>query len=382
MYGSHRTRYFACILGVFLGASCFTKHAAAIVRRHDREDARFVEAAVPLSRAGFVVRVGRGCGTLITDRHVLTAAHVVDRFTAYGPSLRIGQATRKIVRISVHPKAAFQPGETVRHDIAVLELDAAITNIKPARLASSEPDVRSPVWLAGYGDFGDGMTGPKHRSDGKLRAATNRLHRVNSEWLMFRFDAPGKEALDLEGISGTGDSGSGAYLETPTGWTIVGVSSWNDGEGDRFGKYGSLEYYGSVARYSTWINRCIKTPEQAPMTDRIVAGPLPDTRAGRFLQELIALFGDCNDSALAVFTTKWLRHGTTNAEARQQVHKWREMFGQLRPDRYHSRADHTLAVEFESNDGSRKLIRVYLDYGPAGRLLAIRSSTLETDPEK
>jgi hypothetical protein len=64
----------------------------------------------------------------------------------------------------------------------------------------------------GAGRFGNGLTGPTI-DDVTMRAATNRVLRVEGTQLVFRLDAPkDPEVTPLEGIRGDGDSGNPAYL--------------------------------------------------------------------------------------------------------------------------------------------------------------------------
>jgi hypothetical protein len=108
--------------------------------------------------------------------------------------------------------------------------------------------------LVGYGDFGDGVTGPVG-NDSRVRAATNRVDEATERWLKLAFDPPGTtRATELEGVSGPGDSGGPAYLEGAAVETLVGVSS---GQSTRRaggpGRYGVVEYYVRVSRFIRWI---------------------------------------------------------------------------------------------------------------------------------
>ncbi|MEL6605956.1 MAG: trypsin-like serine protease, partial [Cyanobacteria bacterium J06614_10] len=83
-----------------------------------------------------------------------------------------------------------------------------------------------------------------------------RIEQVDEQWLVFKFDAP-PDCTDLEGISGPGDSGSPALLETENGWAIAGISSGNEDHGLGEGRYNTTEYYTRVSQYLGWIDSVI-----------------------------------------------------------------------------------------------------------------------------
>ena len=68
------------------------------------------------------------------------------------------------------------------------------------------------VVFVGAGDIGTGESGPAG-ADGQMRMARNTVAVADERFLLFKFDAPDSpSALDLEGISGPGDSGGPAYV--------------------------------------------------------------------------------------------------------------------------------------------------------------------------
>ena len=96
--------------------------------------------------------------------------------------------------------------------------------------------------------------------DRKFRGAQNKIENVDQNHnLIIRFDHPASGlALPLEGISGPGDSGGPALMETDSGLYIVGVSSFQDFEEDKVeGMYDALEFYPRVSHYYTWITKNI-----------------------------------------------------------------------------------------------------------------------------
>ena len=66
--------------------------------------------------------------------------------------------------------------------------------------------------------------------------------------------------LDLEGVSGPGDSGGPAFIEKDGILYVAGVISTQTfkGIGEREGLYGILDYYTRVSSYLDWIELLIQ----------------------------------------------------------------------------------------------------------------------------
>jgi secreted trypsin-like serine protease len=198
-------------------------------------------------------------GTLISTRHVLTAAHcLIDEAkaarmteTEWLSSLRIGFGLkrvdsaesrdielRKVRRAIVHPGYSI---ETPLHDLAILELaDAAPRGFLPAVLNFDLELVKmgTSFLAAGFG-----------RSQARLGLYPSQLmsvqlkvHELNLHTQQFSF-------LVTEGRSAClGDSGGPAYAISTTGTqVVVGVTSWGDSLCEKQGNY-TL-----VAPYKVWI---------------------------------------------------------------------------------------------------------------------------------
>jgi hypothetical protein len=239
--------------------------ASAIVTRHDRAPAAFERlgdlypAAVSLNPQG-----GRGESTLIAAEWLLTAAHVAEHMKP-GREIAIDGETYRAAQVAVHPLWRMQP---IRHDIALIRLDRAVERRAPAALYRGGEEVGAVAMFVGAGTSGTGLTGPENE-DRVRRLATNRVESADSLWVRFRFDAPGDAgATWLEGISGMGDSGGGALVETADGIAVIGVSSWQDTSptGRAVGRYGVLENYTRVSAHLNWLDEVMGSPppEQAP----------------------------------------------------------------------------------------------------------------------
>jgi len=235
---------------------------SAIVVRHDRSPAAFERlgdlypAAVSLSPQG-----GRGESTLIAPEWLLTAAHVAEHMKP-GREIVIDGETYRAVQIAAHPDWQLRP---IQHDIALIRLDRAVSGRQPAALYRGDEEEGATVVFIGAGTSGTGRTGPE-RDDRVRRLATNRVDAADAMWVRFRFDAPGEPGSSwLEGISGMGDSGGGALMETGEGLVVIGVSSWQDTSPTQRaqGRYGVVEHYTRVSTHAGWLDEVMASPAPA-----------------------------------------------------------------------------------------------------------------------
>lgn len=196
-------------------------------------------------------RYGSGAGTLISPRHVLTAAHVA-ALVKPGDVVHTCAGKLSVSAITLHPK--YRRADAFA-DLAVVEL-AGPVELAPAALARHKPPPGTIVTFVGAGSRGDGVRGVEG-FDGKLRHARNATIGAPASWLRFRFDQQG----ELEGISGPGDSGGPALIGRKDAYVVVGVSSWQGtGRQGKEGLFGVLEYYVDVAHFRSWILQAVGAP--------------------------------------------------------------------------------------------------------------------------
>ena len=218
------------------------------------------------------ITVCHGMGMLIHADWILTAAHVANELKSPPDSISVGGQYHRIKMIFIHPNWKDANNiKSIKNDIALIQLECPALEISPLSLYSANDEIGQIVTFVGWGDYGNGVDGVLG-ADGQLRASRNRIEEADEQWLVFHFDEP-PNTLDLEGISGPGDSGGPALIETETGWVLAGISSaqsseaeysqeedWQQKEGQE-GVYGVWEYYTRVSQYIDWIRATISQNE-------------------------------------------------------------------------------------------------------------------------
>lgn len=314
----------------------FAASTHAIVIRHDRDDARYRQLGADHPA---VFRVGGAMGTLIAPQWIITAGHVAKNLSPFARTIKIGDAEYNVVGREFHPAWKGRASET-SIDIALLQLDRPVPDVKPVPPYPNEDEVGKSVLFVGCGMTGTGESGPT-LDDFVTRGATNLVEEVRGGWMTFKFDAP-PGGTDLEGISGPGDSGGPAFIELDGTTYIAGVSSSNDDAGAAGPcRYGSHEYYPRVSTARPWIESTIQSGKAEPLPGgepvTVTGDNWPDTNAGRIAAALFAaLAGD--DEAIAAFETEYRSEGASARRSlEERVKGWRKIIdehGPLRPAKF------------------------------------------------
>ena len=343
-----------------LAALCWIlPHAgdAEIIRRHDRDDARYLELGQKFPVVGTFVPQGDGVVTLVGDRWCLTAAHVAEILSPFRPVVRFGEQEVVVRNIYFHPSWNGEAGPESA-DMALLELESAVEGIEPALLYRGDDEVGKVITFVGWGDVGTGLTGPTG-ADGKKRGATNTVLAATEKWVTFRFDAP-PDGTELEGISGPGDSGGPALLEQDGKIYTLGVGSGNDdAEAGGLCQYDSIEYYARVSTAQQWLD-AVMAGEVAEKHSVPTARPLASTgwpagSASALSQAFFAAYPD--PEKLAEFETA---HRSKEALERKSVEarvaRWKELYadwGALKPAVVAVPGDDALLVLVHAENGDR-----------------------------
>lgn len=147
-------------------------------------------------------------------------------------------------------------------DIALLELEQPIDDVKPIPLYKGEGEEGALVCIYGKGATGNGLVGqyPGSPHRGQLRRAYNYITSADWKWLGYRFDE-GAQGHPLEGMLGDGDSGGPVLMKVNGADELVGLSdrkAWTgDLAGFRPGIYGMYSYQVRISHFARWIESVI-----------------------------------------------------------------------------------------------------------------------------
>lgn len=224
-----------------------------IARRHDKDDTEYLTLGAKYPAVCIVGKKG-GDGTLIADQWVITAGHVAKGMAERsGGQIEIYFAHRDEPYLSesifMHPNY-----QVVEHDIALIKLNEPVKGIAPLPLYQDNDELGKQITIVGHGyaKAGNETTWVK---DGKKRAATNIIDRINENHIQFDFDKPGDpDITDLEGTAGSGDSGGPALIDKGNQSYIAGISSAGEPGSMGPATYGAREYYTRVSTHISWIN--------------------------------------------------------------------------------------------------------------------------------
>ena len=239
----------------------------AVVKRHDVPPENYVLEIAP----DYLIDMPHeGHGVLINSQWVVTVAHTI--FYDYvGQSLKVGSNEYEIEKVHLHPDyielnknllkgdlAPLMRFFKSRSDIALIKLTLPVNDVKPISIYTNTGEKGKTITVFGKGATGDGLSGEDAdtRSLREINQFQNIVESIEGNWLTFKFDRPAN-ALPLEGIHGSGDSGGASIIFQDGAPYLVGLSSWQLGHGDissfKAGLYGTTAYQVRLSSYHDWI---------------------------------------------------------------------------------------------------------------------------------
>lgn len=246
-----KNKYKRLSIGCLVATSMLTAPVSAIVIRHDKPAKQYLAAKADFPPLATFYTIGVH-GTLIAPQWVLTAAHTVFCLNP-GQTIQVGDELVEVTARYSYP--TYELGE--QNDLALIQLANPVLSVEPAKLYRQADERDQVLWFIGSGGTGTGLTGETvgyKDNNGVLRKAQNKVTAVTASDLRFVFES-GDKALELEGVSGNGDSGGPAYLIKDDGYYLLGVSSRVDSWFKDVGEYGVKELYTRVSSHANWIDQ-------------------------------------------------------------------------------------------------------------------------------
>ena len=245
----------------------FSTSTHAVVKRHDVPPESYVLDKTP---EYLIDMPHEGHGVLISSQWLVTVAHTI--FYDYvGKELVVGSKTYKIESVHIHPDYA-EPNKNLlkgdlaplmsffqsRSDIALIKLSSSVSGVKPINVYQGSNEKGKTITVYGKGATGNGLIGEdiETKALGVINRFQNVIDTAKGNWLAFTFNEPGN-ALPLEGMHGSGDSGGASIIFEQENPVLVGLSSWQMGHGDianfKGGLYGTTAFQVRVSMYNDWI---------------------------------------------------------------------------------------------------------------------------------
>ncbi len=185
-----------------------------------------------------------------------------------------GSGIFAVTEFHVHPDFTGFARPALNDDLALLRLGSPITGSLSYPSMGSILGNGEEVSLVGFGRSGFGDLGYQTASSlANRRFGANVIDQLTpddeggGDLEVFRYDfdddatvgqVNGSLGNDVESMIGPGDSGGPALRQTGAGWELVGINTFTQGRGGRFGDTGGGVV---LAPYKDWITTTTGIPE-------------------------------------------------------------------------------------------------------------------------
>lgn len=185
-----------------------------------------------------------------------------------------GDGVFSVSEVFTHPGFSGFANPAVNDDLALMRLSTPLPVGMGFPTLGSGAKIGDFVTLVGFGRSGYGSYGyTTNASLTDRRYGANVIDAFQSddegsgqmEIFRYDFDAPdtvgmldGSLGNDIETIIGPGDSGGAALKKTEHGWELIGINTFTEGYGGRFGDTGGGIL---VESYLGWISQITGIPE-------------------------------------------------------------------------------------------------------------------------